>query len=90
MCKYIFDAMSIPGIGVSHTEELPFVFDRQYMLLTKDLKVLSSQMVEMWEQFEKSGNPNGGVLSNVTWPNSNDVSHEDDVMLFRAGTIITK
>ena len=83
--QYIFDAMSIPGIGVSHTEELPFVFDRQYMLLTKDLKVLSSQMVEMWEQFEKSGNPNGGVLSNVTWPNSNNVSHEEDVMLFRAG-----
>ena len=27
MCKYIFDAMSIPGIGVTHTEELPLVFD---------------------------------------------------------------
>jgi hypothetical protein len=44
------------------------------------VKELSLQMVEMWNLFDKTGDPNGGVLSNVSWPKS---SISNKVMLFR-------
>ena len=78
--QYVFDAMSMSKLGVQHAAELPLVFNHEYMLLTKEVKELSLQMVEMWNLFDKTGDPNGGVLSNVSWPKS---SASNKVMLFR-------
>ena len=96
--QYMFDAMSMPKLGVTHAAELPLVFDHQYMLLSKDLKELSLQMVNMWSLFERKGNPNsGGVLpNNVSWPksssssssvvsNANVTALQPKVLLLRAG-----
>jgi carboxylesterase type B len=80
--QYMFDAMSMPKLGVTHAAELPLVFDHQYMLLSKDLKELSLQMVNMWSLFERKGNPNsGGVLpNNVSWPKSSSSSSSSSVV----------
>jgi len=74
--QYMFDAMSMPQLGVTHAAELPLVFDHQYMLLSKELKELSLQMVTMWSLFETKGNPNGGGVlpNNVSWPKSSSSS----------------
>jgi para-nitrobenzyl esterase len=81
--QYVFDAAVLPEVGVAHASELPFVFDRDYMLPTKSLIELSKQMVGLWEHFEKTGNPNGGGLVPWKWPNAMGGAGSSKVVVFR-------